>query len=134
MVKEFPEWALRIAGGVLLCVGLAVGLVIGSSIQDADAARKPLLKTLWAVVDADGGIVEGESKGVVSSSKGGVGSYGIAFNRDVSTCGKIATLRTFSGEISPDSASASRRTVEVRSRNSNTSTPEDRAFYLAVHC
>ena len=82
MVKEFPGWALRIAGGALLCVGLAVGLVIGSSMHDADAARKPLLKTLWAVVDADGGIVEGESKGVVSSSKGGVGSFGIAFNRD----------------------------------------------------
>lgn len=134
MVKGIAQRASRIGSAMAVCLGLVIGLAMGSMSDDADAARRPLLKTLWAVVGADGGIVAGESKGVVSSSQGGVGSYGIVFDQDVSRCAKLATLKTFSGEISTDGASASRRTVEVKTRNSDTSTPEDKAFYLAVHC
>ncbi len=85
-------------------------------------------------VAGGGGIAEWESEVVVASSKGGVGSYGIVVNRGVSTCAKLAALRTYSGVISTDGSSAHRRLVEVRGGNCDTLTPRDHAFSPAVHC
>src|SRR5215210_6658080 len=93
--KVATVWLVGLA---MLCVGL-VGLGLGSMVEDADAAKKKELKTLWAVVDADGTLVRG--KGVTGNNKLGTGTYGFFFNRNVEGCAWVATLREGNaGEIS----------------------------------
>jgi len=55
---------------LLMAVGMALlvvaSVVLGSMTNEADAARRAQLKTLWAVVNADGTI--DRRKGVASTS------------------------------------------------------------------
>ncbi len=65
---------------------MAIGATFGTKIDDADAARRTQLKTLWAVVDADGNLVRG--KGVTLARKNNTsvpGTYQVFFDRDVTT-------------------------------------------------
>jgi hypothetical protein len=136
MVTGIPQRALRLGSATVLCLGLVMVLAAATVRDDADAARRPLLKTLWAVADTGGGIAAGESKGVVSSGRthgSGVGGYSVTFNRDVRHCAKLATIMGNVGEIFTRSQSGFPRSVEVFTYTSGGS-PQDRAFSLAVHC
>lgn len=136
MVKGIPQRALRMGGATVFCLGVVVALAVDSVSDDADAARRPLLTTLWAVADTGGGIAAGQSKGVVSSGRthgSAAGGYSITFNRDVRHCAKLATIMGNVGEISTRGQSGFNRSVEVFTFTSAGS-PADRAFSLAVHC
>jgi len=116
---------------MMLCVGLVVGLGLGSTVEDADAAKKKELKTLWAIVDSDGNIVR--SKGnAVSIYTGRTGVYQIRFNRNVNGCAKVATIDGgSSGEPSFTNYDPSK--VDVFTANSS-GVLADRAFQLVVLC
>jgi uncharacterized protein YceK len=106
--------------------------------RDADAARRRLLKTLWAVVNinADQTITVTRSKGVVSSNKPGTGVYKIGFNRNVSGCACVATIdQSQVGFISAQAgnAFATGREVVVSTYDSD-GTAADLPFQLVVHC
>ena len=134
MVKGIPQGALRMGGAAVACLGVVVALTVGSVRDDADAARRPLLKTLWAVVDANGTLVRG--KGAVSSNGGG-GAYGVFFNRDVSRCAYAATIgtRDVPAVLTATSAGAvgKPKVVEVFTLKTDF-TRVGMAFHLVVHC
>jgi hypothetical protein len=147
---SFDELARGVADGTLSrsralkAVGAAVlgGLlsIFALPSRDADAARRRLLKTLWAVVtiNADQTITVTRSKGVVSSEteKLGTGVYKIGFNRNVSGCACVATIdQSQVGFISAQANSfvATKRDVVV-STYENATTPADRPFQVVVHC
>lgn len=125
---------LVMAAGMAVALLAAGSVVLGSMADDADAAKRPLLKTLWAVVDADGTIVR--SKGVVLSKSGnvGTGAYGIFFNRNVSGCTYTATIgANLHGMISAFSVAGAPRAVEVRTHDKDGG-PSNRPFNLLVNC
>ena len=106
--------------------------------RDADAARRRLLKTLWAFVhiNADQTITVTRSKGVTESSKLGTGVYKIRFNRDVSGCASFATIdQSQIGLISAqvNSFVATEREAVVSTWDSDGNAAE-RPFQLVVHC
>jgi hypothetical protein len=80
--------ATWLVGLVLLCVGLVVGLGVGSTVEDADAAKKKELKTLWAVVSLDTmeEPVMVRAKGATNVVKLSEGTFEVSFNRNVSNC------------------------------------------------
>ena len=128
--KKTKAW---LAVLVVLTIGLAIGLVFGSTIQDADAAkRKPELKTLSAVVAADGTLVRG--KGATTASNMGSSTYWVFFNRDVSQCAYTATTSDgYAGNISVDETlPASSGYVVVSTYN--VTSHQDLAFHLIVVC
>jgi hypothetical protein len=147
---SFDELARGVADGTLSrsralkAVGAAVlgGLlsIFALPSRDADAARRRLLKTLWAVVtiNADQTITVTRSKGVVSSEteKLGTGVYKIGFNRNVSGCACVATIdQSQVGFISAQANSfvATKRDVVV-STYEDVTTPAERPFSVVVHC
>jgi hypothetical protein len=147
---SFDELARGVADGTLSrsralkAVGAAVlgGLlsIFALPSRDADAARRRLLKTLWAVVtiNADQTITVTRSKGVVSSEteKLGTGVYKIGFNRKVNGCACVATIdQSQLGFIDAvaNSFVATKRDVVV-STYENATTPADRPFQVVVHC
>ena len=106
--------------------------------RDADAARRRLLRTLWAVVNinADQSITVTRSKGVVASSKLGTGVYKIGFNRNVSGCACVASPdQSQLGFVSPqvNSFVATERDVVVSTYNSD-GNAADLPFQVVVHC
>jgi hypothetical protein len=115
----------------VLAVGLAAGFVYD---DDAAAARKPPLNTLWAVVEPGGTLQHG--KGVTSSEKLGTGAYRITFNRNISNCAAVATISDgFIGEIGtlikrPPLTSPE---VSVYTRDS-AGNVQDQSFNLLVRC
>jgi hypothetical protein len=97
-----------------------------------EAEARPL-KTLWAVVNADGTLVRG--KGVVNVFKGDLANYEITFNRDVSTCAKTATINGYfspPGEIFVK-GQASNRVILVSTYNHDGNSA-NRGFSLVVNC
>jgi hypothetical protein len=132
---SFDELAKGVADGTisrgraLRPVGAAVlggVLSIFALSQGAEAARrrKPPLKILWAVVtiNADQSITVTRSKGVVASSRLGMGVYKIGFKRDVSGCACVASPdQTQLGFVSPqvNSFVATERDVVVSTYNSD---------------
>lgn len=145
---SFDELARGVADGTLSRskalkgVGAAIlgGLlsIFALPPRDADAARRRLLKTLWAVVtiNADQTITVTRSKGAVSSSRLGTGVYKIGFNRNVSGCACVATIdQSQLGFISAQANSfvATERDVVVSTYASN-GTAAERPFQLVVHC
>lgn len=139
--------ATWLVGLAVLCAGLAVGLVFGIMINEAEAAKQ---KTLSAVVDDDGTLVRG-SKGVTGAQKtpAGIyhranGEYFVYFGQDVTGCAKTATIGTdedlvtpASGEIvvtkGKEGAIAFPNTVSVFTQDP-TGAASDRPFYLNVNC
>lgn len=106
--------------------------------RDAEAARRRLLKTLWAVVNINSNqsITVTRSKGVVASSKLDTGVYKIGFNRDVSGCACVATIdQSQVGFISAQANSvvATPREVVVSTYDTN-GDEADFPFQLVVHC
>ena len=147
---SFDELARGVADGTLSrskalkAVGAAIlgGLlsIFALPSRDADAARRRLLKTLWAVVDinANQTITVTRSKGVTGSSKLGTGVYKIGFNRNVSGCASFATIdQSQVGFISAqvNSIAATERDVVVSTYDpSDGTTPVERPFQVVVHC
>lgn len=120
-------------------VGAAVlGGVLGTfaSPRDAEAA---VLKTLWAVVDADGTLQRG--KGVTSLSRLSSGEYLIKFKQDVSRCACSATLLNNSGFVFLDTiVTVDNQVRQTTPREVGVTTLDragfvrDTAFHLVVHC
>ena len=114
-------------------MGLVVGLGLGSALDTADAAKKPLLKTLWAKVDTDGSNLG--SKGVTFTTLIDLGTYQINFNRDISKCAYTVSLSDGSqGQLDTRFDTDTPRTVYVESTNSAGSTFEYNSFHLIVNC
>jgi hypothetical protein len=127
--------ALKAVGAAILS-GLLSIFALPS--RDADAARRRLLKTLWAVVtiNADQTITVTRSKGAVSSSRLGTGVYKIGFNRKVNGCACVATIdQSQLGFIDAvaNSFVATEREVVVSTYNSD-GTAAERPFQVVVHC
>ena len=132
---------LLVAATVILGVG---SVVLSVTNDDAEAAKRPLLKTLWAVVNEDGTL--DRSKGVTNSSRLAEGGYRITFNRDVSGCAYSATVdlsglgegRTGEIYVSRDDDSptdpTTPRQVDVVTYNSSGTGSGDNQFDLIVHC
>ncbi len=118
------------AAGMLLA---AASVVVGSMTDDADAARRTQLKTLWAVVDADGTLARG--KGVTDSDNVGTGRYEVTFNRNVTGCAYSATFDHASGFIfiSLRDASIGPRQVGVTTTDRG-AIVRDSPFHLIVTC
>ena len=94
---------LLMAMGMAVALLAAASVVLGSMTDDADAARRPPLKILWADVGSDGFLNAG--KGVVSATKTGTGSYEVRFVRNVIGCAHTATLQHAAGEVSVGTSS-----------------------------
>lgn len=87
---------------------------------------------LWAVVNADGSLARGS--GVVSVTRTGSGVYKVQFNRDITQCAWLATIRTASfGFVETELAGGTTTTVLVQTRDTE-NMPTDRAFHLGVLC
>jgi hypothetical protein len=123
------------AGGAAIFGGLLS--IFASPPRDAEAARRRLLKTLWAVVqfNADQTITVTRSKGVTGSRKLGTGAYAIAFNRDVSGCAAFATIQSNPGFISAQANNfvVTEREVVVSTYDTNGDSA-NRSFQVVVHC
>jgi hypothetical protein len=122
------------AGGAAIFGGLLS--IFASPPRDAEAARRRLLKTLWAVVQPTfTSITVTHSKGVTGARKIATGVHAIAFNRNVTGCACVATLESFDGSITatPGSTVGSEREVVVSTWDTNRDLA-DRAFSVVVHC
>ncbi len=146
-MRDYATRLARAGGATALLVALvtagvlAAGLVYG---DDAGAAKRPLLKTLWAVVNEDGTL--DRSKGVTAGSRLGTGAYRITFNRNVSGCAYAATVDVsgigegHAGEVyvsrNDDSQTnpTTPRQVDVTTTNSGGTSNSDNQFDLIVHC
>ena len=131
---------------ILLAAMPAAAVVATSLVQDkaADAARRPLLTTLWVVVNEDGTLDRG--KGVTDSTRLTRGAYRITFNRNVSGCAYAATVdlsgigeghaggvyvgRNDDSQTNPTTA----RQVDVTTYNSTGTDTSDNQFDLIVYC
>jgi len=126
---------MLVAAGMAVTLFVVVGVVVGSMTEDADAARRTQLKTLWAVVNADGTLARG--KGVTEGDNVSTGEYTIAFKQDVSGCASSATLLNNSGFAFLDTIRATdlltRREVGVTTLDRN-GVVRDTSFHLIVTC
>ena len=123
--------AVWLVGLVFLCVGLVVGLSFGSTVEDADAARRRLLKSLWAVIQDDG--LTTSYKGLTGNTRIEEGTYDISFNRVISKCAYTATASGgSSGDISTFNSGP--RTVRVLTLTNDGNAYEDTPFHLVVNC
>ena len=124
-----------VAAGMAVTLLTLAGVVVGSMTEDADAARRPQLNTLWAVVDSDGTLARG--KGVTESDNVSTGDYTTAFKQDVSSCASSATLLNNSGFVFLDTIRATdpltRREVGVSTLDRNGFVP-DTSFHVIVTC
>ena len=124
---------------LLMAVGMALlvvaSVVLGSMTNEADAARRAQLKTLWAVVNADGTIDRGKGVASTSSSKVATGEYEFKFKRDVSRCAYSATFDHTSGFIfiSLRDSSITPREVGLTATDRG-AVVRDSPFHLIVHC
>src|SRR5215207_10294319 len=100
--------------------------------KDADAAKHHQLKTLWALIEANG-LTDGY-KGLTGNSHLSDGVHVIAFNRNVHKCAATATLSDQeNGEISIFKPASSPSSVDAFTHNSQGS-GADKAFDLVVNC
>ncbi len=131
-----PSWLKMVltAAGIAAALLTVVGVVVGSMPEDADAARRTQLKTLWAVVESDGDLVRG--KGVTEiSHQASTGEYEVKFNRNVDGCAYSATF-DHSSEfifISLRDASIGTREVGVTTTDRGAFV-RDSPFHLIVNC
>jgi hypothetical protein len=148
-----PVWLI---GLMMLSVGMVVVVGLGSTVEDADAARKRIVAyardadkldakdstefaaassaPLWAHVNSNGTLVRGN--GANTSGRLGVGQHYVNFNRDVSFCGYVATstdaYATPTGTLQGASYGQPRE-VTVYTVDS-TGTRVDVPFHLVVTC
>ena len=133
---------VSVAAFIAVALLAATGVVLGSMTDDADAARRPPLKLLWANVGSDGFLNAG--KGATAATKSGTGSYEVTFVRNVIGCAHTATLRgASSGEVSvgtssyftPDAGSqfAENNEVVVFTYDS-AGAYANRATYVVINC
>lgn len=130
----------RAGGAAALLVALVTAGVLAAGFlygEDAGAAKRKPLSTLWAVVKDDGTLVRG--KGATGSSVLSTGDYRVNFNRDVSGCAYAATLdgarpgeiSVFKKEVGGNETTP--RQVAVATRNS-AGTVVNAPFHLIVRC
>ena len=137
---SFDELAKGVADGSIsrhkvlksLFAGLLGGLLSLFVLPSRDAEAK-LLPTLWARVNSYGTLVKEDSKGVVSGSYSAQGIYEVTFNRNVSHCAKVATLRETIGFIYTTESATSSTVVKVGTYTSN-GNPANVLFDLIVKC
>jgi hypothetical protein len=129
LMNKKAAWLVGLA---LLCVGLVVGLGFGSTVDEADAAKKKELKTLWANINADG--LTPSYKGLTGNRRTAEGRYEISFNRDVSKCATVATIKNQYGEILAFTRDDTPKTVHVEIVTSDHSEWQDGGFALVVNC
>lgn len=125
--------AMWLATFLVLCVGLAVGVVLGSTIKDADAAKSKQLK-IWAVVESNG-LVD-SYKGLTGNQRLDTGRYQISFDRNISKCAYTATIAAGEfGDISTfNSGSAAPQSILVFTTDNQGADFEDKPFDLVVNC
>jgi hypothetical protein len=89
--------------------------------------------SLWAVVNLDGSLARGS--GVVTvTHTAGTGIYKVQFNRNITQCAWLATIRTASfGFIETELSTGTTDSVRVETRDT-TPAVADRAFHLGVLC
>lgn len=146
MMRDSAKGRLRSVTTALL-LALTIGAVLAAGLvydDDAEAARRPLLKTLWAVVNENGTL--DRAKGVTDSARIGTGAYRITFNRNVSGCAYAATVdlsgagEGHPGEVYVDQSlddptnPPTPRQVDVLTFNSSGTGNSDNQFDLIVHC
>jgi hypothetical protein len=128
------KMVLLVAGiaGVLLT---AASVMLGSLVEDAEAARGTQLKTLWAVVNSDGTLARGKGATSINKPTGTTGEYEIKFKQDVSRCAYSATFDHSSGFIfiSLRDSSIGAREVGVTTTDRN-AVVRDSPFHLVVNC
>jgi hypothetical protein len=101
----------------------------------AEARRRPPLKTLWAVVSANGTLVRGKGAEFLIPRVGSnPGHYEVVFNRNVSNCAYTATLADgFAGSTGADQDFITQdEFVKVNTAGGNGL--EDLPFHLVVNC
>jgi len=91
----------------------------------------PPATSLWAVVGPDGSLLGGSN--VTSAYSFSPGNYEVTFNRDVTTCGAIATINGNVGDINTHINNPGAGTVYVGT-NSGAGPGEAMGFTLAVFC
>jgi hypothetical protein len=146
-VRDTPIRLARAAGAAALLIVLVTAGVLAAGLvydEDAHAATRPLLKTLWVVVNEDGTL--DRAKGVRDTDRLAAGTYRITFNRNVSGCAYSATIdlsgvgEGHAGEVYVDqtlddpSDPPSPRQVDVITFNSSGTSSSDNQFDLIVHC
>jgi hypothetical protein len=108
------------------------GSAATSEFAAAARRRLPTAKVIYAVVDQDGTLIDG--KGVVAAESPGPGTYFVVFDRDVSGCAYLATLRTsLAANFAVTPRSSQTRAVLVSVFNDGGAGVE-RAFQLVVAC
>jgi hypothetical protein len=86
----------------------------------------------WAVVNANGSPARGS--GVVAVVHSTIGTYRVQFNKNISACAWLATIRgTSFCFVTTELFGTTTDTVLVRTRDPN-NFDQDRAFHLAVVC
>src|SRR5215210_8603974 len=124
--------ATWLAALLMLCVGLAVGAVFGSTTKDADAAKRHQLKTLWAVVEGNSRV--DSYKGLTGNQKLAEGTYQIDFNRDISKCAYTATIAAGeTGDIStqkPGQGGSPHSVIVRTTDNTGGNVTIDKPFHL----
>ena len=140
MLKRSRARVVRIGGAAVACLGLVASLMVGAVGDDADAAKQKHLTTLWAVVQlgADHEITVTHAKGVKESSKLGIGTYKIGFNRGISGCAFVASVDRSPAILTvtggPRHPATTEREILVQTFDADGFTPVERSFHLIVHC
>jgi hypothetical protein len=127
----------KFLGASLVLATLALGILPSSSApQSGDDVSTPNLASVdrWAVVKKDGALVRG--RGVVSVVRGGplidVPVYRVTFDKDVTTCGYVATV-TDTGTASVRQGLNDTHAVMVYTRGLD-GKRADIGFHLHVSC
>ena len=108
-----------------------VGLSFGSTVEEADAAKKRQLKTLWAVIQDDG--LTTSYKGLTGNQHLGTGEYQIDFNRNISKCAYTATASSGSSD-DISTYNSGPQSVKVIALTNDGSAYDDAPFHLVVNC
>jgi hypothetical protein len=88
---------MSMAAGVAALLAV-VGVIVGSTTEDADAADSTRLEVLWADVGSDGFLNGG--KGAMTATQTGTGSYEVRFQQSVISFAHTATIQQDAGEVS----------------------------------
>ncbi len=86
----------------------------------------------WAVVDADGSLVDGS--GVASTSQAGQGAYDVDFERDISNCSFVATSRVSGRFVTMNYNHGSDGVVGVNSAIASTGSLDSAGFVVQGSC